>query len=775
MIVLAQFAHVGYLLATASYDGTTRLWDAASGEPLAMAPGAFLSFASNDRQLALRAVGGKIGVWDVAAGAECRTLHPEMLGNRDERRDATGVAFADFSPDGRLVATSVGDGVRLLEVETGRELANLKAGFCESVLFHPDGRSLISAGRWGLYRWPIRPDPDRGDDAIRVGPPELLQEAETWNRAAWLPDHRTVALVDNANTRVLLIDSSHPHPAWSRATALDSGGNRRMSSLAVSPDGRWLAVGGWYEAGVRVWDLHRRRLERILRPKDAFSDTKFFAGFSPDGRWLVSCTHPDEGKHSYHFWRVGTWDPGLRIDHERSGTAGYPPAFTGDGRLMALGIAPDQVLLADAATGREIARLTTLQPVTPQPLAFSHDGTKLLATTRQKTALVWDLRRIRDQLARLGLDWDAPPYPTASAASDAPGPVLPPRSVRVVGEVIETQARRGAELAEMNRRLAANLDDAEALIHRGWLFHLEKKWPDAIADLERRLRLRPDDTDALFLLAQAYGQTNNLPGARTTLETYLVRSSDDIEARVMKGQVSLRLGRLQEAAADFTKVLDADPGRDPVRYRRAQIWLRLGRFPEALADLAPLIPRHPQDPALYELRSQVHDRLGHREQALADMKRAVASPLANAQYYNNLAWRLATGPVALRDPEQALVLARKAVAMTPGSAIYLNSLGVALYRNGQYGEAIATLERSLAAGKGQSDAFDLFFLAMARHRLGQIAQARADFDRAVRWRRENPKLEQSDWSEELDGFRAEAETVLAEPVFELPADVFAPE
>ena len=104
------------------------------------------------------------------------------------------------------------------------------------------------------------------------------------------------------------------------------------------------------------------------------------------------------------------------------------------------------------------------------------------------------------------------------------------------------------------------------------------------------------------------------------------------------------------------------------------------------------------------------------------MKRAVASPLANAQYYNNLAWRLATGPVAFRDPEQALVLARKAVAMTPGSAIYLNSLGVALYRNGQYGEAIATLERSLAAGKGQSDAFDLFFLAMARHRLGQIAQ-----------------------------------------------------
>ena len=57
-----------------------------------------------------------------------------------------------------------------------------------------------------------------------------------------------------------------------------------MTSVGVSPDGRWLAVGGWYEAGVRVWDLRRRRLERILRPKDAVSLTKFWIGFSPDGQ-----------------------------------------------------------------------------------------------------------------------------------------------------------------------------------------------------------------------------------------------------------------------------------------------------------------------------------------------------------------------------------------------------------------------------------------------------------------------------------------------------------
>ncbi len=436
----AKFAHTGYLLATTSWNGTIRLWDAAAGEPLVTAPGELRGFSPDDRRLAFR-IGGTIGVCDVAAAPECRTLHPEMLGNRSEARDATGVVAADVSHDGRLVVTCGGDVARLWEADTGRELAQLKASVCETVLFHPDAQSLISYGKWGLYRWPIRPDPERGPDGIRVGPPELLREIADggWQRATWLPDHRTLALIDNANARVLLVDSSRPHLARSRATALNSGENRRMTSVAVSPDGHWLAVGGWYEAGVRVWDLRRRRLERILRPKDAVGDTKFFIGFSPDGRWLVSSTFPDAGPSFYHFWRVGTWDPGLRID---PATAPPSPAFTGDGRLMALGIAPDQVLLADVATGRELARLTTLKPVNPTLLVFSTDGTKLVAGTNQKTALVWDLRRIREELAPMGLDWDAPPYPTVPAASNAAGPLPPPRPVRVVGEVIEPQARR---------------------------------------------------------------------------------------------------------------------------------------------------------------------------------------------------------------------------------------------------------------------------------------------------------------------------------------------
>jgi uncharacterized protein HemY len=143
---------------------------------------------------------------------------------------------------------------------------------------------------------------------------------------------------------------------------------------------------------------------------------------------------------------------------------------------------------------------------------------------------------------------------------------------------------------------------------------------------------------------------------------------------------------------------------------------------------------------------------------------------------NNAAWELATGVVYLRDPERAVSLARKAVAAAPDQPLNLNTLGVALYRAGRHAQAIATLEQSLAATKGQIAAFDLFFLAMARHRLGQTVQARDSFDRAVRWWREQKQLPDQ-YAKELAEFRAEAEAVLAlaGPSAELPADVFAPE
>ncbi len=158
---------------------------------------------------------------------------------------------------------------------------------------------------------------------------------------------------------------------------------------------------------------------------------------------------------------------------------------------------------------------------------------------------------------------------------------------------------------------------------------------------------------------------------------------------------------------------------------------------------------------------------------------------------NNLAWLLATGPEPLRNPAEALEHARFAADFFPDDQTFLNTYGVALYRAGRFAEAVPVLERSLEAGQagrfleavpflersmdtgqGRRDAFDLFWLAMAHHRLAHRREARDCFDRAERWMARQSNLSAED-REELAQFRAEAEAVLSGPSGELPDDVFA--
>jgi DNA-directed RNA polymerase specialized sigma24 family protein len=57
------------------------------------------------------------------------------------------------------------------------------------------------------------------------------------------------------------------------------------------------------------------------------------------------------------------------------------------------------------------------------PLGLSPDGTRLIAATNRQIALIWYLRRIRQQLGAMDLDWDQPPFPQADAAASTPPPI----------------------------------------------------------------------------------------------------------------------------------------------------------------------------------------------------------------------------------------------------------------------------------------------------------------------------------------------------------------
>jgi hypothetical protein len=116
---------------------------------------------------------------------------------------------------------------------------------------------------------------------------------------------------------------------------------------------------------------------------------------------------------------------------------------------MALSISPHQIQLADTATGREvIGHLSTVQPLTATPLAFSADGTRLAAATNQRTVLLWDLRAVRAQLAAKDLDWDLPPYPPLALDDHAHEPL----KVQVVTEEATKPPEPGAAAEQRARR-----------------------------------------------------------------------------------------------------------------------------------------------------------------------------------------------------------------------------------------------------------------------------------------------------------------------------------
>src|SRR5262249_9306741 len=127
-----------------------------------------------------------------------------------------------------------------------------------------------------------------------------------------------------------------------------------------------------------------------------------------------------------------------------------------------------------------------------------------------------------------------------------------------------------------------------------------------------------------------------------------------------------------------------------------------------------------------------------------------------ARACNNLAWAYLTAPDAVRDAAVALPLAEKAVRLSPKSPTYGNTLGVAYYRAGRYREAVDVLRANVEQQTDRDLAYDLYFLAMSHHRLGETAQARVYYDWAVRWVPMQRDLK-PDELDELAAFHAGAE------------------
>src|SRR6266545_2729241 len=278
-------------------------------------PGAIAAVAisPNGKQVAAVNMAGKVAVWEKESGR----LLQEFSGSK------TGEGCIAFSPDSQYLATGgrfdhrTGTGdfrVRIWELKTGKLKAQLPSqnGAISKLVFAPDGATLLSAG----FNQPVI--------AWKFPSGDKLRE--------FLP--------------------------------VESG----FHDVAVSPNGRWLALSGADRKTVTVCSFDSAR--KLFEFQTSWNFFHSF-DFSADGKSLLTHEHD-----RVRLWEVATGKPRVTIalEHDSFREAQLSPG----GRKIALTGRGHEIRWLDAATGKPLAswkggidRVDTL--------AFSRDGATVVS------------------------------------------------------------------------------------------------------------------------------------------------------------------------------------------------------------------------------------------------------------------------------------------------------------------------------------------------------------------------------------------------------------
>jgi serine/threonine protein kinase/WD40 repeat protein len=498
-VIQVAFSRRGGLLASSSWDGTTRLWDTASGKPLVRALGSGVDFGADDGQLSYQSE-SQIGIREVANGDECRRLQENDFGS------GGGIQSVDFSPNGRILAASSAAGVRLWDAVAGKEIANLPIGPSYSAFFHPRGDALITSGARGLVRWPLSPPLQKATGRYQIGLPQAIDvlASRSLQQCCLDQDGRLVAVLDRGANQATVVNWDKPD------NKVLLSNHRNLSRLSLSPKGTWAATGTWKGSGVRIWDAASGKLIKELAAGNAG------VAFSPDGDWLVV----GEG-NNYRFYRTESWQPAQVIRTENMAGLTSDPVFAPDSRMLAVWHAFRSVKLFHPATGRELATLMVADPQNIVAMRFSPDGSQLAVATIGHVVQLWDLRDIRRQLQALNLDWDAPACAPAETGKDA---------ALVQVDVCDNalfHAARGEQ-------------------------HLQKKeYAKAIAEFRAALAMEANDTQLCNTLAWIYVagpvELRDPKQALTLIQRAVDRQPKNSNYQNTFGTVLYRLGNYQRA------------------------------------------------------------------------------------------------------------------------------------------------------------------------------------------------------------------------------------
>jgi hypothetical protein len=429
----------------------------------------------------------KLRFWQVVLSSGYRTLASKPI------HDSVAT-----SPKDRLLAFGLADSVSLWDLNSGAFLTELES-VGQSVAFESSG-ALLTSGSVGLLRWPIQRDLAI-PNLLRIGPPEKLALPSRGNIAA-SADGRVLASAGSRTTgsRGLVWHRDMPAPP------LQLPFHEDPRNIGISPDGQWVATGSHF--GTNVIISSARTGERV---KELPVEGGSFVRFSPDGRWLATTG----GR--CRLWNIASWNEGAYI-------GGTEVAFSPDNKLIAVETGHGIIRLVDPETGQDYARLEDPNQERSYRLCFSQDGTQLITFTLSRSVRVWDLRSIRQQLARMDLDWNLPQYSSTQTERDSKplhvevdrGELLNRKLAEarnhdawLLAKLPNRDSRRAIELAREAIQLAPEVGNYWNTL--GVACFRAGQWDESIRALDKSILLMAGKNESFntFFLAMAYWQQHN--------------------------------------------------------------------------------------------------------------------------------------------------------------------------------------------------------------------------------------------------------------------------
>ena len=334
-----------------------------------------VAYSPDGTRLASASSDGTVRVWDAITGQEAL---PPLRGH-------TGVVHAVvYSPDGKKLASAGHDQtVRVWDATTGQFIRLLEGhkSPVHTVAFSPDGRRLVS-GDYDSYPTVRVWDATTGLE-VRFSP--LKGHDFKITSVAYSPDGRRLASACGGSI-VLVWDAMTGKEVFHNLPAATSG----ASAVAFSPDGRRLATGST-EGIIKVWDV---ATGQPLRTLTGHTSGVTSLAFSPDGCRLASSSlggvikvwdrdamSPKEPRTLVaHSWQSGK-GPLTLMGHTGSVAQ---VAFSPDGTRLASASMDGTLKLWDARSEPEARTLEG------RTVAFSPDGKRVASGAYEKKGDKWE-------------------------------------------------------------------------------------------------------------------------------------------------------------------------------------------------------------------------------------------------------------------------------------------------------------------------------------------------------------------------------------------------